>query len=115
MADHINEEATKRHAFTPKHILSPSTIEKLVKELTSGRIMSRAGLDNIDVEKGTENFSAMRQITETLAPFARDDSMKKLMHVKSFIRLILKGTSNRMKISMSACVCIVGFTMRKMT
>ena len=76
MADHINEEWAKRHAYTPKHMLSPSTICKLVKELTSGRIMSRAGLDNIDVEKGMENFSTMRQITETLAPFARDDSTK---------------------------------------
>ena len=51
MAGHINEELAKRHAYTPKHMLSPSTICKLVKELTSGRIMSRAGLDNIDVEK----------------------------------------------------------------
>lgn len=76
MAGHINEELAKRHAYTPKHMLSPSTICKLVKELTSGRIMSRAGLDNIDVEKGMENFSTMRQITETLAPFARDDSTK---------------------------------------
>ena len=76
MACHIHDKATKRHAYTPKHMLSPSTIEKLVKELTSGRIMSRAGLDNIDVEKGMENFSNMRQLVETLAPFARDDLLK---------------------------------------
>ena len=53
-----------------------------MKELTSGRIMSRAGLDNIDVEKGMENFSSMRQIIETLAPFARDDLVKESILLK---------------------------------
>ena len=76
MTCHIHDKETKRHAYTPKHMLSPSTIEKLVKDLTSGRIMSRAGLDNIDVEKGMENFSSMRQVVETLAPFARDNFIK---------------------------------------
>ena len=76
MANHVDYPETRRHAYTPKHLLSPSTIENLVKELTSGRITSRAGLDNIDVEKGTENFSEMQQLVKTLAPFARDDSQK---------------------------------------
>ena len=76
MKEHINQLKTARHAYTPKHLLSPSTIEKLVKELTSGSITSRAGLDNIDVEKGTDNFNQMREIINTLAPFARDDSAK---------------------------------------
>ena len=76
MSEHVNDIKTKRHAYTPKHLLSPSTIEKLVKELTSGSITSRAGLDNIDVEKGTDNFNQMRELVSTLAPFVRDDLAK---------------------------------------
>ena len=33
-------------------------------ELTSGEIKSRAGLDNIDVTKGHENFANMRIMVE---------------------------------------------------
>lgn len=110
MADHIDDPAKKRHAYTPKHLLSPSTIEKLVKELTSGRITSRAGLDNIDVEKGTDNFIEMRQIVNTLAPFSRDDSEKEkilnnidaceVFHKVNFERH-LKQSQNR-----HVCMCL---------
>ena len=56
----------KRHKFTPDHLLSPSTITKIVLELTSGKIKSRAGLDNIDVVKGHENFENMRAMVDNL-------------------------------------------------
>ena len=57
--------------------MSPSTIEKLVKELTSGSITSQAGLDNIYVEKGAENFDEMRSLIDTLSIFANWDRNRK--------------------------------------
>ena len=74
---YLSSNHVGRHKYTPKHLLSPSTIEKLIKELTSGSITSRAGLDNIYVEKGTENFEGMRSIVETLSTFANWNIEKK--------------------------------------
>jgi len=54
-----------QHQFTPENLLSPSTIYRSVSELTSGEIKSRAGLDNIDVHKGHENFVTMRSLVHT--------------------------------------------------
>ena len=52
--------------FTPKGKLSPSSIERILSQLTAGKIRSLAGLDNTDVEKGTENFLQMKAIVRTL-------------------------------------------------
>ena len=54
------------HWFTPKGKLSSASIEKLLGQLTAGKIRSLAGLDNTDVEKGTENFLQMKAIVHTL-------------------------------------------------
>lgn len=51
-------------------MLSPSTITKVLHELTSGEIRSRAGLDNTDVIKGFYNFENMRSLVDTLRKFA---------------------------------------------
>ena len=56
----------KRHCFTPKGQISPSSIEKLLGELTAGRIKSMAGLDDTDVEKGSQNFHQMKAIVQNL-------------------------------------------------
>ena len=65
--------------YTPKNLLSPSTIEKLMKELTSGGLQSRAGLDNIYIEKGAENFAEMISIIETLSTFLGNKEIEKTL------------------------------------
>ena len=52
--------------FTPKGKLSPSSIERVLSQLTSGDLKSLRGLDNIDVEKGHENFERMKAIVSSL-------------------------------------------------
>ena len=54
-----------QHKFTPDTLLSPSSIYRLLSELTSGEIQSRAGLDNTDVSKGHDNFETMRGLVNT--------------------------------------------------
>jgi len=54
-----------QHKFTPDNLLSPSSIYRLLSELTSGEIQSRAGLDNTDVSKGHDNFETMRGLVNT--------------------------------------------------
>ena len=51
-----------RHKFTTKEYLSPSSINTVLKSITSGTIKSLHGLDNIDVEKGDENFDRMKKL-----------------------------------------------------
>ena len=55
-----------RHTFTPKQCLSASSITMLLKQLTSGKIKSLAGLDDTDTKCGTNNFANMRAMVETL-------------------------------------------------
>ena len=81
----------KRHGFTPKNLLSPSTIYRLLKDLTSGAIRSRAGLDNIDVKKGSENFEKMRMLVTDLSDrlsgegkTRRDQLVAKIDEVEEF-------------------------------
>ena len=63
---HLPPMNIRRHSFTPKGKLSPTSIEKILGQLTAGKIRSLAGLDNTDVEKGTENFLQMKSIVHTL-------------------------------------------------
>jgi hypothetical protein len=63
---HLFPEERIRHCFTPKGQLSPSSIEKILGQLTAGKIRSLAGLDDTDVEKGTQNFHQMKSIVRTL-------------------------------------------------
>ena len=77
--DKAKNKKHKRHMYTPKNLLSPSTIEKLMKELTSGGLQSRAGLDNIYIEKGAENFAEMISIIETLSTFLGNKEIAKTL------------------------------------
>ena len=106
-----------RHKFTPSYLLSPSTITKILLELTSGEIKSRAGLDNTDVIKGHENFEAMRVMVDNLCSIIGSDNeienaathlkneINKVeeFHKVNFIRHLEKGSSK--------CMCLkCGFT-----
>ena len=63
----LNEkDHTGKCKFTPKGKLSPSSIERVLSQLTSGDIKSLRGLDNIDVEKGYENFERLKAIVSSL-------------------------------------------------
>lgn len=60
------KEHTGKCQFTPKGKLSPSSIERVLSQLTSGDLKSLRGLDNIDVEKGYENFERLKAIVSSL-------------------------------------------------
>ena len=60
-----------RHKFTQLDRLSPSSITKILQQLTDGKIKSLAGLDDIDSEMGGENFEQMKSIVKTLGEVAR--------------------------------------------
>jgi rubrerythrin len=77
--DKAKNKQHTRHKYTPKNLLSPSTIEKLMKELTSGGLQSRAGLDNIYIEKGAENFAEMTSLIETLSTFLGDKEIEETL------------------------------------
>jgi len=71
----INDKGHEgKHMFTPPDLLSPTTLTKLLLELTSGEIKSRAGLDNTDVIKGHDNFENMRVLTSTLCNIIGSDA-----------------------------------------
>ena len=70
-----NDGHSGRHSFTQNGRLSPSSIEKILRQLTDGKIRSLAGLDDIDSEMGRENFIAMKGTIENLASVARDNAL----------------------------------------
>jgi len=116
--DHVSQ-----HKFTPKHLLSPSTLFRVISDLTSGAIKSRAGLDNTDVLKGHENFEQMRSLVSTLASLfggetgntKKEELLHKISEVQEFHRLNFTGTLILMTgICMHALVCTVD-SMMKMT
>ena len=107
----LNEGHSGNHKYTPDHLLSPSTITKILLELTSGEITSLAGLDNIDVQKGHDNFENMRTLVDTLTNIIGGDNAtetcKKLQtdidevqnfHKVNFTRHLGQGTSQ--------CACL---------
>ena len=63
-----------KHAYTPDDKLSPSTIARILSTLTNGEIKSLAGLDNIDVIKGHDNFESMREMVKKLVYIGRMDA-----------------------------------------
>jgi hypothetical protein len=63
-----------KHAYTPDDKLSPSTIARILSNLTNGEIKSLAGLDNIDVIKGHDNFESMREMVKKLVYIGRMDA-----------------------------------------
>lgn len=56
-----------QHKFTEDTMLSPSSIEKVVAGLTSGRLKSMQGLDDEDVRKGSGNLERVKEIYSVLA------------------------------------------------
>ena len=106
--DHGHEGRCK---YTPNNLLSPSTITKILLELTSGEIKSRAGLDNTDVIKGHENFERMRSMVDTLSSIIggsevaqkakdlKDECKVQEFHKTNFIRHLGVGTS--------ICTCLL--------
>jgi hypothetical protein len=58
------------HQYTPKGFLSPSSILRIMKAVTSGTIKSLAGLDDIMVEKGRDNFQRMKMLVQIFAAVA---------------------------------------------
>ena len=83
--------------------------------MTSGAIRSRAGLDNIDVKKGSENFEKMRILASDLSDrlsedgkSRRDQLVKKIDKVEEFHKVDFErhfkachGTSKQPK-----CICL---------
>ena len=62
-----------RHGYTPKGCLSPSSISRLLRMLSSGQIKSLAGLDDTHCRCGRENFIKMRAMVENLVNVANLD------------------------------------------
>ena len=62
--------------FTPKGKLSPSTVSKLLKGMTSGDLKSLRGLDNISIEKGDDNFEKMKGIVRSLVAAGKWSSLE---------------------------------------
>ena len=64
-----DKDHSGRHKFTPPDLLSPSTLTKLLLELTSGEIKSRAGLDNTDVKGMFTLDAVVLDVRDGIAPF----------------------------------------------
>ena len=109
----MKRDHEKSHKFTPKSLLSPSSIEKLIKGLTIGQIKSRAGLDNIYVEKGTENFEQLQELATMLSNIATNGKLhgdEVLQHIENvetfhkvhFERHLAEGACN----NKHSCMCL---------
>ena len=59
--------------FTPTGSLSRSTVIKLVKTLTGGEVKTLAGLDDVKVLKGRDNFDRLRELARDLV----DDTVER--------------------------------------
>ena len=99
------------HKYTPKHLLSPSTISKILLELTSGEIKSLSGLDNIDVIKGHDNFENMRLMVDNLVGIMgsgkaakRGEELKKQIDEVEIFHKV--DFSRHLGIGASICTCL---------
>ena len=75
----LNEDGhSGRCKFTGASMISASSIEKIVNELTAGRLKSMAGLDDEDVKKGSGNLVRVKEIFSLLATMNQisDESIK---------------------------------------
>lgn len=64
---------SQRCKFTPDNKLSPSTVERILNQITSGNMKSLRGLDNTYVEKGSDSFLAMKGIVKKLSNVCSHD------------------------------------------
>ena len=107
----LNKGHGCRHKFTPPNLLSPSTINKIILQLTSGEIQAKAGLDGTYIAKGYENFQNMKSFVTTLAGIIQGEEAEKTKkalidrikwleeyHTVDFIYHLGKGTSK--------CTCV---------
>jgi hypothetical protein len=58
-------------------LISLSKAKDLIKVLTSSSIKKLSGLDDVNTEKGCENFIQLRKLSEKLISPTREDDMKK--------------------------------------
>lgn len=106
--DNNNNEGN--HKFTPKSLLSSFTITRIILELTSGEIKSRAGFDNTDVIKGHDNFENMQSMVDNLASIIAEngaiqlatDLKKDIDKIENFYKLDF----SRLGIGTSVCTCL---------
>ena len=107
----LNHGHDGKHKYTPDHLLSPSTITKILLELTSGEITSCAGLDNTDVQKGHDNFENLRVLVDTLtniiggnnASLTRDHLQKEIKYVEEFHKV---NFARHLEEGLSQCTCL---------
>ena len=70
---HTKKHESQRCKFTPDQKLSPSTVERILNQITSGNMKSLRGLDNTYVEKGSDSFQAMKGIVKKLSNVCSHD------------------------------------------
>lgn len=108
----LNEHSDgTRHKYTPPDLLSPSTITRVLLELTSGKIKSLAGLDNIDVIKGRQNFENMTQLVDIMVSvICSDDAKEKGEAIKKQIKKVREfhqvDFARHLEAGNCKCMCI---------
>lgn len=107
----LDKDHMGKHKYTPPDLLSPSTITKLLLELTSGEIKSRAGLDNIDVNKGHANFEHMSQMVDMLTSIIGSDEAKEKgedlkFHINGTREFHKVDFARHLESGNSKCMCI---------
>ena len=107
----LDDGHTGNHKYVPKGLLCPTSLTKILLELTSGEIKSQAGLDNITTIKGHENFKNMKSMIDNFTGIIEDyhsreegEALKKEIdwvidwHKVGFIQHLGKGSSK--------CTCL---------
>lgn len=62
----LGHKAPKNHRYKRDGILSHSFMSKLIGNFTNGKIKTLAGLDNVDINYGHDNFLEMKKIGKDL-------------------------------------------------
>ena len=83
----------------------------IILQLSSGEITSRAGLDNIDVLKGHDNFEHMRVMVENLSTIIggveASETCSNLKKQIDFVQDFHKvNFSRHLEMGLSACTCL---------
>ncbi len=84
-AEHSN---VLKHKFVPRNLLGLTTISRIMKSITSGTIKLLQGLDDIDLQKGAENFEKMKGLVNLLSIFAGKTSPEEMNEAKVLVREI---------------------------
>ena len=86
---YLPKERDSQCDFTSAMVLSQSSLEMLINELTSGQLNSLAGLDDEDVLKGRNSIERLVEIYESLS-VALDHDEQTTKSMKMRIDIILK-------------------------